>query len=337
MSPFVEHLDTFARAAGDPPLQRSSQVYKKLGSILRVPMARANPRRIIKQAKRPVGNLPLEILSHLSAYLTEQFDLGTFTLGIAQMQAMNSINDLHGVLATTDRVLNTPLPLAYQITISQISWVYIITLPFQLTAVTRWLCIPISVVTAYIVLSMLYIGNEIENPFGEDVNDLPLEIYCDQIVTDINVIAAISPKRMKAQVHSPNCKLLYPYSLATREFWSTRSESDIRTALRDRGDAHKTTMWDRLNNWKMGEAEREECARTDSDTVCEDCEIGRCKTGNEGQDNGQEEKQNDREDEGQKERQSEERRQNRGNNVASDDYARNVTFVYPSGGGGGYE
>lgn len=312
LCPFVAHLDTFARAAGDIPEPEKAQMYKKLGSILRVPMARANPRKTIKQAKRPVGNLPLEILSHLSAYLTEQFDLGTFTLGIAQMQATNNVHDLHGVLATTDRVLNTPLPLAYQITISQISWVYIITLPFQLTAVTRWLCIPICVVTAYIVLSMLYIGNEIENPFGEDVNDLPLEMYCDQIINDINVIAAIAPQKMKDQVHSMSAKVLYPFSLATREFWSTRSEADIRTALRDRGDNQKTSMWDRLNGWKMEDSPGNRSARADSDTVCGDCEVGGCKP----------------------QREEEIIPPRPHLNVRQDAYGRNVSFVDVSGGGG---
>lgn len=42
----------------------------------------------------------------------------------------------------TERVLNTPLPLAYTILISQISWVYVLALPFQLYNELEWITIP---------------------------------------------------------------------------------------------------------------------------------------------------------------------------------------------------
>jgi putative membrane protein len=71
--------------------------------------------------------------------------------------------------------------------------VYLLILPFQLT---------ITVTSAYIVLGILSIGNELENPLGTEVNNPPLENYCEQIVTDIKRIAAISPTIAKAQIHS---------------------------------------------------------------------------------------------------------------------------------------
>ena len=42
----------------------------------------------------------------------------------------------------TERVLNTPLPLAYTILISQITWVYVLVLPFQLYPELGWITIP---------------------------------------------------------------------------------------------------------------------------------------------------------------------------------------------------
>jgi hypothetical protein len=41
-----------------------------------------------------------------------------------------------------ERVLNTPLPLAYSILISQITWIYVLVLPFQLFNELGWLTIP---------------------------------------------------------------------------------------------------------------------------------------------------------------------------------------------------
>lgn len=53
--------------------------------------------------------------------------------------ALNAMND---ALSGTERVLNTPLPLAYRIAISQITWVYVLVLPFQLFGELRWITIP---------------------------------------------------------------------------------------------------------------------------------------------------------------------------------------------------
>ena len=49
---------------------------------------------------------------------------------------------MNDVYATTDRILNTPLPLAYAIAISQITWVYILILPFQLYDTLGLIAIP---------------------------------------------------------------------------------------------------------------------------------------------------------------------------------------------------
>lgn len=49
---------------------------------------------------------------------------------------------LNDIQANTDRILNTPLPLAYTIAISQLTWVYILILPFQLYTTLGMVAIP---------------------------------------------------------------------------------------------------------------------------------------------------------------------------------------------------
>jgi ion channel-forming bestrophin family protein len=49
---------------------------------------------------------------------------------------------MNDVQANTDRILNTPLPLAYTIAISQLTWVYILILPFQLYSTLGLVAIP---------------------------------------------------------------------------------------------------------------------------------------------------------------------------------------------------
>lgn len=69
----VSHLDTYAKAAfkEEHLEERKSSPWKALGERLGLPFALSNPRKEMKRSDRPLGNLPLEILSYLSAYFEE--------------------------------------------------------------------------------------------------------------------------------------------------------------------------------------------------------------------------------------------------------------------------
>ncbi|KAL5419658.1 hypothetical protein PMIN04_006834 [Paraphaeosphaeria minitans] len=125
--------------------------------------------------------------------LTAISEIGPFESGIAQNQSINMMNELHHILVTTECLQTIPLPGAYSITISQITWAYLLTPIFRLATPTRWPCSPTAVVTVCIFLSTLYTANDLENPFGTEVNNLALENYCEQNVSDVHVVAAISP------------------------------------------------------------------------------------------------------------------------------------------------
>lgn len=64
----VAHLDTFAKEAEVPEkhLSQKKSVWKVAGEFLGLPMAELNPRKFVKNLTKPLGNLPLEILTHLS-------------------------------------------------------------------------------------------------------------------------------------------------------------------------------------------------------------------------------------------------------------------------------
>jgi ion channel-forming bestrophin family protein len=58
---------------------------------------------------------------------------------------VSGVSSLNEVLTGSERVRDTPLPEAYCIAISQISWIYILALPFQLVSLMNWIAIPGSV------------------------------------------------------------------------------------------------------------------------------------------------------------------------------------------------
>ncbi len=101
MASLVGHLDTFAGAAtrDDPTKARRepTRFIKHVGEYLGVSFATSNPRKIIKKAKRPLGNLPLEIIVYLSSYVDEIIANGQLSIPMQQTLAYNNIAALNDV------------------------------------------------------------------------------------------------------------------------------------------------------------------------------------------------------------------------------------------------
>ncbi|KAI8613721.1 Bestrophin/UPF0187, partial [Chytriomyces sp. MP71] len=120
---------------------------------------------------------PLEITLHLQSYVNRY--------SIMQFPASNSIGALADALSNLQRVRQTPIPAAYTLHLKQTLVVYLLSLPFQIVAALGWFTIPVTFFCALIMLGIEVIGGEIENPFGFDHNDLPLDEYCDEIRAEL--------------------------------------------------------------------------------------------------------------------------------------------------------
>lgn len=140
-----------------------------------------------------------------------------------------------------ERVLTTPLPVGYNILISQIVLLYIYLLPFQLYNKLGWITIPGTIAAAYIILGIATIGDELENPFGNDVNDLPLDQYCSELGRELDTLMSTPcPKftdhvDLNKHLNQP----LWPLSASGYQEWRDKSEKDIRSALRTKVIAAK--------------------------------------------------------------------------------------------------
>lgn len=149
------------------------------------------------------------------------------------MNAMAAITD---VVATADRVLATPLPIGYAVLISQIVALYVYLLPFQLFPTFGYNTIPATMAAAYIILGLEAMGNELENPFGNNVNDLPLDQYCDELRKDLDVV--MSSYRAEGYFGEllkrgeERNRVLWPLSNSSARDWGMRDTVEIRAALR---------------------------------------------------------------------------------------------------------
>lgn len=102
ISSLVSHLDTFAgHATNDNPDQaavhRPGKV-KATAEYLGISFATSNPRKAIKKATRPLGNLPLEILCYIASYLDEIIENGQLTVPMQQTIACESFLKTLGIL-----------------------------------------------------------------------------------------------------------------------------------------------------------------------------------------------------------------------------------------------
>ncbi|KAG6139709.1 hypothetical protein E4U28_003771 [Claviceps purpurea] len=256
----VGHLDTFAKEATRTDASSikapRKNFFKGVGEYLGVSFAASNPRKTLKKASRPLGNLPLEILNHIAVTIDYMVAHDQLKVSMQQTLAYNNLNLLNDVMTGCERVLNTPLPIAYTISISQITWVYVVLLPFQLVGKLGWISIPATIAAAYIILGLLLIGREIENPFGQDVNDLPLDGYCEQIAAELDIIASYDMQNPYGFLTNSNNMPLFPVSTASAGAWMQRSEAKLRDTIRNKPN---TTF-----EWKMSRREQIKNQKLDS-------------------------------------------------------------------------
>ena len=143
--PYIQNLDTFAKRAymsDGPQQERPWSLLLRTAVDFGIPGARPDPCANICRGPKYHGNLPVEILTYLSAYVDIIISAGSLPSVPVQIQIFNALASFTDCLTGMERVLGTPLPLAYRIAISQISWIYILALPFQLVTYLGWVAIP---------------------------------------------------------------------------------------------------------------------------------------------------------------------------------------------------
>ncbi|MEE7566768.1 bestrophin, partial [Xanthomonas sp. Kuri4-3] len=97
----------------------------------------------------------------------------------ARLQAMA------GVQAGCERIVGTPLPFAYTLLLHRCAWLFCVLLPFGLASTLGWATPVVSVVLAYAFFGLDQLGEEMEDPFGLEPNDLPLDALVRTIEIDL--------------------------------------------------------------------------------------------------------------------------------------------------------
>ncbi len=85
---------------------------------------------------------------------------------------LQSFTDICGAC---ERIKNTPIPFSYSVFIKKFIFFYVMTLPFGFVFSMGYYVIPVVTFVFYVLASLELVAEEIEDPFGIDANDLPME------------------------------------------------------------------------------------------------------------------------------------------------------------------
>ncbi len=91
------------------------------------------------------------------------------------------LNAIISAVGGCERILKTPIPIAYSIHLKQLILLYCFSLPFQFVGQLGFLSVALVGLVSFAMMGIEEIGLEIENPFGKDLNDLPLDTICENI------------------------------------------------------------------------------------------------------------------------------------------------------------
>lgn len=98
---------------------------------------------------------------------------------------MRSFTEICGAC---ERIRNTPIPYSYSSFLKKFISIYCLTLPVGYIFSLHYLIIPCVIFVFYVLASLEVIAEEIEDPFGTDSNDLPLDRICETIRTTVQDI-----------------------------------------------------------------------------------------------------------------------------------------------------
>jgi len=132
-------------------------------------------------------HLPNQVIVAVTNKIAEMYNEGK--LSDAQLITLNvDLQEFLNICGACERIKNTPIPYSYSEFIKKFIFLYVITLPIGMSFNLGYMSIPIVDFIFYILASLELIAEEIEDPFGDDPNDLPIDIMSNKIEQNIDNI-----------------------------------------------------------------------------------------------------------------------------------------------------
>ena len=153
-----------------------------------IPLMNQSQYKMLQQ----VNHAPLEIAFWVGDYIQYQHERER--VNGYQLRTLHKLLDkMVDILGGCERILKTPVPLVYTIVFKTLLLIYFLVLPLLLVQGLGWWTAPVVACICILFLTINEVGAEIEEPFGHDPNDLPLDLLCETILRNVEDLIQLAP------------------------------------------------------------------------------------------------------------------------------------------------
>ena len=136
---------------------------------------------------QPINHIPNYIAQKIFTLTKNMYEKKYITDNI-YLTIDDQVKQFTDIIGGCERIKKTPIPYSYNIFLKKFIFIYTMTLPLGLATRFDYWSVPISAFILYILCSLEILAAEIEDPFGEDTNDLPVDDICLTIKKNIKDI-----------------------------------------------------------------------------------------------------------------------------------------------------
>jgi len=106
-----------------------------------------------------------------------------------------TLSAMTAAAAACERIKSTPIPYSYTLLLHRTAYLYCFLLPFGLVDVIGFMTPFVVAIVAYTFFGLDALGDEIEEPFGLESNDLPLDTLCRAVeITLLESLGEVAPQ-----------------------------------------------------------------------------------------------------------------------------------------------
>ncbi|WP_299180295.1 bestrophin family protein [uncultured Chryseobacterium sp.] len=135
---------------------------------------------------------PSEIIVLLSQKLHQLKKEGKIS-DVEMVYLETQLSGFLDVCGGCERIKNTPIPYSYSSFVKKFIILYVLALPVAYVINIGFFMIPLTVFVYYVLMSLELIAEEIEDPFNNDENDIPMEALAQNIEKGVHQIMGEKP------------------------------------------------------------------------------------------------------------------------------------------------
>lgn len=130
---------------------------------------------------------PIELINELNFHCAKLYQQGI--IKDSQMRYIErELSVYMEICGGCERIKNTPIPFSYASFIKRFIIIYVIALPVSYAMTIGYAMVPLTVFVFYVLMSLELLAEEIEDPFNNDVNDIPTSRIAQNIQQDIEEV-----------------------------------------------------------------------------------------------------------------------------------------------------